>query len=474
MITQSKVITFDYNDIKSLTFDSPSNLHAIGYCAYEGCNLGDNEEIAIPDGVKTIGDGAFLWTKIRKIVIGEGVEWIGEGAFYDTTLESVTLPSTLKSIGNYAFMWSQLTAITLPENIRSIGKFAFGCSDIESIHIPASLKYLGNGPFLFCMNLSNITVDDNSSLLSVGTGNDTGVLFNKDKTRLIFFPSKVDLSTRRYQYKLPNSVKEIGGAAFSGRYPGLKSLVLPTNLELIDTCAFMTYRDTYLPLDELTIPAKAHIKIGSLPRHITKLYLMGRNNLEEERAGHAGLSFSVAGVNSTGYGGCPTTTVSVKPSMLDYYKPLEGYHADGNINKVTDTINRSLSYHLTTLCYDFDVDLTDAALANGAEAYIATEAKEGNFTDMDGNADKGNYMVMKKVDYLPSRTGDDHDQYTGVLIKGTAGSTISFKMGENDVYSSSQTLLADDNMLVGVPCYMYLNPKENNDGSEGQTMSTMG
>lgn len=315
--------------------------------------------------------------------------------------------------------------------------------------------------------MSNITVDDNSSLLSVGTGNDAGVLFNKDKTRLIFFPSKVDLSTRRYQYKLPNSVKEIGGAAFSGYYPGLKSLVLPTNLELIDTCAFMTYQNTYLPLDELTIPAKAHIKIGSLPGYITKLYLMGKENLEEVRAGHAGLSFSVAGVNSTGYGGCPTTTVYVKPSMLEYYKPLEGYYSDGKIARVTDRISHSLNYHLTTLCYDFDVDLTDAALANGAEAYIATEAKEGNFTDMDGNADKGNYMVMKKVDYLPSRTGDNHDQYTGVLIKGTAGSTISFKMGENDVYSSTQTLLADDNMLVGVPCYMYLNPKENNDGSEG-------
>ena len=61
--------------------------------------------MTLPDGVESIGDGAFSeCSGLRSVTIPESVTSIGVGAFsFCTNLQSVTIPSSVTSIGNYVF-----------------------------------------------------------------------------------------------------------------------------------------------------------------------------------------------------------------------------------------------------------------------------------------------------------------------------------------------------------------------------------
>lgn len=95
--------------------------------------------------VKSIGEKAFhttlmydFWNKQLdqyaaggKLEIPEGVESIGAGAFYFCKFTEIKLPSTLKSIGNFAFEQSELTNISMPESLTECGTYAFRSCQME-------------------------------------------------------------------------------------------------------------------------------------------------------------------------------------------------------------------------------------------------------------------------------------------------------------------------------------------------------
>lgn len=84
----------------------------------------------IPDGVKTIGDGAFFGrTGLKDIIFPDGLERIGEYAFSKCMgLSKLKLPRGLKEIGNMAFEnCLELFNIRIPDGVTSIGADAFYC-----------------------------------------------------------------------------------------------------------------------------------------------------------------------------------------------------------------------------------------------------------------------------------------------------------------------------------------------------------
>ena len=205
---------------------------------------------SIPNSVTSIGYYAF-WgcTNLRNIKIPNNVESIGDYAFYNcTSLTSVTIPNSVTSIGNDAFYGcSSLTSVTIPNSVTSIGNNAFyGCSSLTSVTIPDSVTSIGYSALSSCTSLTSIEVSyDNENYSSVD-----GVLFDKDKTKLIQYPA----GSNRTIYSIPNSVisigsdafvgctsltsvTSIGGSAFSG-CTNLTSITIPDSVTSIGSYAF--------------------------------------------------------------------------------------------------------------------------------------------------------------------------------------------------------------------------------------------
>ena len=114
-------------DKDNKVYDSRNKCNAIIETATNKLIVGCNNT-TIPDGVDSIGDGAFCGCEsLTSITIPQGVKRIGDSAFERCrSLASITIPEGITSIGNSMFKncWG-LTSITIPKEVKSIGQYAF-------------------------------------------------------------------------------------------------------------------------------------------------------------------------------------------------------------------------------------------------------------------------------------------------------------------------------------------------------------
>ena len=112
-----------------------------------------------PEGVLSIGDGAFTGCGLTRLVLPDGLTAIGSGAFEECeSLTSISIPDSVTVIGDNAFwMCSGLTHVTIPAAVEEIGLSTFfECSSLQSIVIPANVKSLGLYAFSYCTGLKEI------------------------------------------------------------------------------------------------------------------------------------------------------------------------------------------------------------------------------------------------------------------------------------------------------------------------------
>lgn len=172
--------------------------------------VGSGGEVEIPDGVTSIGEGAFSGC---------------------TDLTSITIPNSVTSIGFLAFFrCTSLTSIDIPDSVTGIEANAFqDCSDLTSVNIGSGLINMEYNPFVLCPSLENISVAENNPNFTA----ESNVLFSKNKTKLIKAAEQGVSGT----YIIPNSVTSIGESAFSG-CTDLTGITIPNSVMSIGTYAF--------------------------------------------------------------------------------------------------------------------------------------------------------------------------------------------------------------------------------------------
>lgn len=163
------------------------------------------EEVKIPDTVEYVGQFCFNECyNLKKVKLGKNVKEIGIWAFLDCkSLKSINIPEAITDFDSQPFAGTNITKIRLTQNIKS-----------------ADLLWL---------NLKAITVSKENKFFTAKDG----VLYNKKKSSLVYYPNAKNKKT----FKIPNKVQNIKKWAFDNTTK-LKIVVLPKNLKLIESSAF--------------------------------------------------------------------------------------------------------------------------------------------------------------------------------------------------------------------------------------------
>ena len=271
----------------------------IGNEAFYGAHRSQSvETVSLPEGLKSIGSGAFSYChNLTTINLPNSVIQL-EDAFYginpsdplyNTTFFAYlpreyqgeyTIPDGISTIAQYAFSkCTQLTKVTLPNTLKIIDDDAFNkCTNLSDVTIPSSVDSIGTRAFDGCTSLTNMVIPDNvtklgSAILNGCTGI-TKPIYNKDY--FIYLPQqfigtytvpagiKYIVDNALYFCKgltsltLPDGLLTIGEGAFS-MCTGLQQISLPNSLISIGAGAF-GYCNS---LSSIYIPAKVQY-IGEL------------------------------------------------------------------------------------------------------------------------------------------------------------------------------------------------------------------
>lgn len=221
----------------------------------------------LEEAVKMYGDKAEAPFVVR---IPDGVSEIEDRAFEeDNSVGIILIPDTVTKIGAFAFMkCSNLQDVVIPESVNEIEGCAFwGCPKIRNVYIPKSVTKIG----LITTSAETIKVDPENPVYD-SRNNCNAIIETKTNTLIngccgTIIPDSVTkieeyafhfCSQLPYNFKIPNSVREIGPHAFDScnlhslrisdsisrietdvfRGSGLSTIYIPNSVKYIDTEAF--------------------------------------------------------------------------------------------------------------------------------------------------------------------------------------------------------------------------------------------
>lgn len=227
------------NLIISESIQLPESLKYIGEYAFRGTVSPENE-IVLPNHITVINDYTFYESDFLSIKIGDDVKYIGGSAFSGSTIEEIVVPDSVKYIEPKAFNSEIFKRITFGDNVVNIEEFIF-YSFVEPKATGGYYSY----PAEYNVKTSN------KQYASID-----GVLFSKDKTRLIYYPTGKEDETysipdcvneisdyafdnmrKTTSVNIPYSVKALGAYAFS-KTKSLKKVFIPNSVEEIGESAF--------------------------------------------------------------------------------------------------------------------------------------------------------------------------------------------------------------------------------------------
>ena len=304
-------IDFPFTVLGTTGESSVLNLSSISANAYStNSNI---KSVHIGSNVKTIANSGFNRSTLSNVTFSEGVTSIGKRAFYmqsGTSFDQpIEFPDSLTSIGSAAFARNNIKGgIKLGQNITNIFNAFNYCSGLTRVDIPDSVtnadsafgyssistSKIGTGlsvtsiknMFQSANNLTGVEVSENNPSAS----SFSGMLFDKDQTKVTFVPRnvgkaiipgtcKVIDSFAFYrcnitQLSLPDSLTGISSSAFY--YSNLPSIInFPSGLKSLGDSAlgYALALDVNIPAGSIANNAfyNSHMKTGTLGTGVTSV-----------------------------------------------------------------------------------------------------------------------------------------------------------------------------------------------------------
>ena len=202
----------------------PAGVQTIGSYAFSGCRNAKFNP-ALPETLTAIGDYAFQnCANLYAVRLPASLQTIGEYAFYASSIQEIVLPEGLFSLGDGAFWFCkalETADFVNSMDIISIPSNAFnGCSGLRKVYLPFFVEEIGDYAFSGCKSLKSLNFFECEEITKIGEFAFRGCRSLKS----------LDL------FKCEN-LTTIGSRAFSG-CTSLKSLNLPKSLETIGEYAF--------------------------------------------------------------------------------------------------------------------------------------------------------------------------------------------------------------------------------------------
>ena len=219
-----------FYECSSLTeFTFPASISYLASNCFYGCS--SLKSIEIPEAITVINSGMFYdCSSLSDVKLHDGVTEIGNSAFYGCkSLTNIDLPKHLKKISKSMFCRAGLVDIVIPDEVTTIQDNAFYlCESLESLFLSENVDSIGDVIVLGCTKLQDIGVSE----LNPVYADISGVLVNKDETRLIAYPAG-----RTEVYVMPETITEIDGYVFNSN-PNISGIVFSKNLKTIGASAF--------------------------------------------------------------------------------------------------------------------------------------------------------------------------------------------------------------------------------------------
>ena len=222
-------------------FDDEGNRNGLRLNKY----LGTDAEVTVPEEVTETGSAFKDCKTVTKVVLPAGLTKLESDIFSGcTALKEIAIPEGVTSIGNGAFRDCEaLTELALPQGLKKIESYVFiGCTGLSYIDIPDGVEtidgHIVNEPTQLRCTLG-------SSAAIALSRSDNG--FCVDGLRLCYgFDDDGNtngLTAKRYlgsetEVTVPDGVDSIGDSAFYG-CKGLTKLALPQGLKEIGVNAFL-------------------------------------------------------------------------------------------------------------------------------------------------------------------------------------------------------------------------------------------
>ena len=250
-----------------------------------GAGSGHRNSVVIIDGERYLVDCGYTGNaprhyELSKMDYDYSYKILNDGTLrlyqYEGTDTNIVVPDTIDGrkvtvLGNSTFQYctqaSDIESVTLPDSLTTIEKNAFyNCEKLKSVTIPQNVSSIGLAAFVEGLSESSLTeikVDPENPYFS----EKDGVVFSKDGTKLIVFPSgrsgdyqipdgTVSVGDYAFYYcvnvssiTVPGSVRSLGEGTF-GNCSSLTKAVLNEGLEEIGEYAFQSssgIRDIIIP-----------------------------------------------------------------------------------------------------------------------------------------------------------------------------------------------------------------------------------